>query len=244
MAAFTLTLVNKAEKPRAIGMIDGNQQTTDNGAEDFRRNAFIVVLFNLFPLALVLAGTWRPFDVMAFYWVEVIAAGALALLRLGISLLQDIGAKKWGAAIGHAVSLVAMPLHFGFFIVMTCFLIGSFLPEGTVQRKLTGPLVPMEMVLENIDFWQWFMVVMAWEAALFAYRATQGTARGFIASSAAGDAYARLFILFGSGFFGLLLAMAFDARIIGAVLLVAVKTLVSLGILYAKFKYPPSAPQA
>ncbi len=241
--AFALTFVNNAEKPRAMRMIGDNQHITETVAEDFRRNAFIVVLFNIFPLVLVLTGDWRPFDDMAFYWVEVIAAGGLALLRLGTSLLRDIGAKKWGAATGHAVSLVAMPLHFGFFIVMTCFLVGSFLPEGTVQRKLTGPLVPMETVLENIDFWKWFMVVMAWEAALFAYHATQGIARGFIVSSAVGDAYARLFILFGSGFFGLLLAMAFDARIFGAVLLVAVKTLVSLGILYAKFKYPPAAAQ-
>lgn len=214
------------------------------GAEDFRRNAFIVVLFNLFPLVLVLTGEWRPFDVMAFYWAEVIAAGALALVRLLLSLLRDIGAKKWGAAAGDAAALIGMPIHFGFFIVMTCFLIGSFLPEGTATRKLTGPLVPMEVVLENIDFWKWFLIVAAWEAALFVYRSVQGTARGFIASSAVGDAYARLFILFGSGFFGLLLAMAFDARIIGAVLLVAVKTFVSIGILYAKYKYPPAPEQA
>lgn len=239
---FRVNLGKRGKKPRAFQMI-GDNEIVNAGAEDFRRNVVIVVLFNIFPLALVLTGEWRPFDVMAFYWVEVIAAGMLALLRLGITLLRDIGGKKWGAAASHAASLVALPLHFGFFIVMTCFLIGSFLPEGTPTRKLTGPLVPMEMVLENIDFWKWFMIVMAWEAALFAYRATQGTARGFIASSAVGDAYARLFILFGSGFFGLLVAMALDARIAGAVLLVAVKTLVSVGILYAKFKYPQEAPQ-
>lgn len=224
-------------------MTDGSGEIINATAEDFRRNAVIAVLFNIFPLVLVLTGEWRPFDVMAFYWVEVIAAGILALLRMVMNLLHDIGGKKWGDVVSHAVSLVAMPLHFGFFIVMTCFLIGSFLPEGTPVRKLTGPLVPMELVLDNIDFWKWFMIVMAWEAALFVYRATQRDMRGFIASSAVGDAYARLFILFGSGFFGLLIAMVIDARMAGAVLLVAVKTLVSLGILYAKFKYPPEAPQ-
>lgn len=213
------------------------------GAEDFRRNAFIVVLFNLFPLVLVLTGEWRPFDVMAFYWVEVIAAGLLAIIRLVLSLLRELRAGDYKAGIGHVTALIGFPIHFGFFIVMTCFLLGSFLPEGTTTRKLTGPLVPMEVVLENIDFWKWFMIVAAWEAALFVYRSMQGTARGFIASSAVGDAYARLFILFGSGFFGLLLAMAFDARIIGAVLLIAVKTLVSIGILYTKYKYPPPPEQ-
>ncbi len=225
-------------------MIDGNSEIVNAGTEDFRRNAAIVVLFNIFPLVLVLTGEWRPFDVMAFYWVEVIAAGVLALVRLCLSLLRDIGAKKWGAAVSDAVALIGLPLHFGFFIVMTCFLLGSFLPEGTTTRKLTGPLVPMEVVLENIDFWKWFLIVVAWEAALFTYRSMQGTVKGFIASSAVGDAYARLFILFGSGFFGLLLAMAFDERMLGAVLLVAVKTLVSVGILYAKYKYPPLPEQA
>lgn len=213
------------------------------GAEDFRRNAFIVVLFNLFPLVLVLTGEWRPFDVMAFYWVEVIAAGLLAIIRLVLSLLRELRAGDYKAGIGHVTALIGFPIHFGFFIVMTCFLLGSFLPEGTTTRKLTGPLVPMEVVLENIDFWKWFMIVAVWEAALFVYRSMQGTARGFIASSAVGDAYARLFILFGSGFFGLLLAMTFDARIIGAVLLVAIKTLVSIGILYTKYKYPPHPEQ-
>ena len=224
-------------------MIGGSSKIVNAGAEDFRRNALVVVLFNFFPLVLVLTGEWRPFDVMAFYWVEVIAAGVLALVRLCLSLLHDIGAKKWGAAIGDTVTLIAMPVHFGFFIVMTCFLLGSFLPEGTPTRKLTGPLVPMEVVLENIDFWKWFLAVTAWEAALFVYRSLQGAVRGFIASSAVADAYARLFILFGSGFFGLLLAMAFDERILGAALLVAVKTLVSLGILYAKHKYAPASEQ-
>lgn len=212
-------------------------------AEDFRRNAFIVVLFNLFPLVLVLTGEWRPFDVMAFYWVEVIAAGLLAVIRLVLSLLREFHAGNYKAGLGTITALIGFPIHYGFFIVMTCFLLGSFLPEGTTTRKLTGPLVPMEVVLENIDFWKWFMIVAAWEAALFVYRSMQGTARGFIASSAVGDAYARLFILFGSGFFGLLLAMVFDARIIGAVLLVAVKALVSIGILYAKYKHPPAPEQ-
>lgn len=219
-------------------MIDSNPATTETGADDFRRNALVVVLFNIFPLALVLAGEWRPFDVMAFYWVEVIAAGLLAVIRLLLSMLRGLHSQDYKSAMGSVTALIGFPLHFGFFIVLTCFLVGSFLPEGTATRKLTSPLVPMEIVLQNIDFWKWFLIVAAWEAALFAYRKLQGAERGFIAESAVMDAYARLFILFGSGFFGLLLAMVSDERLWGAVVLVAVKTLVTVAILYAQRRSP------
>lgn len=207
-------------------------------AEEFKRMSFAIVLFNLLPLCMVAAGEWRAFDVIAFYWVEVVAAGVLAILRLVLSLLRELHAREYKPALGSIVALIGFPLHFGFFIVLTCFLVGSFLPEGTATRKLSSPFVPMELVLENIDFWKWFLIVLAWEAALFAYRNLQGAERGFIAASAVMDAYARLFILFGSGFFGLLLAMAADERLLGAVVLVAVKTLVTLAIVYAKEKPP------
>lgn len=198
----------------------------------------LVLLFNLLPLWFVLAGEWTPFEVIAFYWVEVVAAGLFALLRTFISFAVAMGARDWKGGLGYLGTLVVTPVHFGFFIVMTCFLVGSFLPEDAPKRMLTSPFVPLEMVVEHIRFWHIFPIFILWEAVEFfrqRWHAQHDSAHKI--PNPVGVAYMKLFILFIAAFFGLFISMWLDNRLWGAVLLVALKLICALvPILYARHK--------
>jgi len=209
-----------------------SDQSEGQDRSDFRRRAFAVVLFNLFPLALVLQGSWRAFDVVAFYWVEAIVAGVMATLQLFTAPLSALKGGRVGSSIGSMAALIGFPLHFGFFIVMSCFLVGTFLPADTAPRRLTSPFVPLEMVLDHIDFWWWFLLIALWEAAQFTYRKVVRQAQEPLTGSPVGLAYVRLFTMFTGAFFGVLLGMATDSRIWGAVVIVAVKMAVALAVAY------------
>lgn len=207
------------------------QDTTQHA--DRQRSAGLIVLFNLLPLAFVFYKMWTPFDVVAFYWMEVVAAGGFALLRaLGLGL-RALGQKNAREFFRHLATAMFMPLHFGFFIVMTCFLVGSFLPEDTEKVPLTSPLVPLEVVMTHVKFWQVFPIVVAWEVVLLALRQMRMAHNGnFRPRSAVTEAYMRLAILFISAFLGLGMTMLMDDRIWGALSLVFFKTFFALCALY------------
>ncbi len=186
--------------------------------------------FSLLPLPLVFSGQASPFDVMAFYWVEVIAIGMGTLVRMGVTAIFDLVEKRWKKAAEAIAGLLFMPVHFGFFIVMMCFPIGSFLPEGTPTRILDSPLVPFEMVAHHANLASALPIALAWQAAdLFFSFLQPKRYREPGRDSGPAFAYGQLFVLFVASLFGLMLAVRTNERMWGVVLLVALKTLFSLG---------------
>lgn len=187
----------------------------------------LLIVFNLFPLVLVLGGSWQPFDMMAFYWLELIVIGYFAVLSLLMSCFYKFTQGKIGEGAADAVACVFFPLHFGFFIVMTAFLVGSYLPEGTETRPLTDPLVPTFMVLEHMPFLTMLPMVVSWQ--LFVFVTTYVFPRQYAEDHPPIllHAYKNLFVLFISGFAGIGAAMATNSLLWGAFFLAAVKTLVA-----------------
>ncbi|HAU29699.1 MAG TPA: hypothetical protein DCW68_06290 [Rhodospirillaceae bacterium] len=186
--------------------------------------------FSLLPLPLVFSGQASPFDVMAFYWVELIAIGMATIVRMGIMAASNLAKRRWAKAAEAIAGLLFMPIHFGFFIIMMCFPIGSFLPEGTPMRILDNPLVPFEMVVYHANLSFALPLALAWQGAdLFfsfllpkRYKETGG-------DSGPAFAYGQLFVLFVASLFGLMLAMRTNERIWGVIVLVGLKTVFSLG---------------
>lgn len=188
------------------------------------RDAFLI-LFNLLPLALMLDGRWRPFDVLAFYWLELAAVGFFALLSLVIKSLYDLTQGAGARAAGGALAAFFFPLHFGFFLVILCFPVGSFLPPGTPTQPLTGPLVPMAVVIDNMPFFSLLPVVMSWQ--FFVFVSGYILPRRYVQDhpQILDGAYKNLFIFFISAFFGVLIGMKTGSLIWGAVILCVLKTL-------------------
>lgn len=210
--------------------------------KSFSLRDVLLVVFNLLPLALVIDGYWRPFDVLAFYWLELIAAGFFCTLGSVLSTAYNLSNKKIAATISLMLQSVFFPVHFGFFIVMLCFAVGSFLPEDTPTRLLTDPFIPMIVVIENMPFFEMLPIVMAWQCFNFITQFLitgryKDDSPGYIAS-----AYASLFILFTSAFFGILIGMATDSRLWGAIILVALKTLAAYMVLHIKRAETPVGP--
>lgn len=199
----------------------------------------IIVFFNALPLFLVLSDTWRPFDVMAFYWLELCAIGFFTVIKLCMGSLFKIAHRRIGEGIGDLFGLVFFPLHFGFFLVMLCFMVGSFLPEGTPTRPLDSPFVPLIVVIENFDFFALLPLALAWQAASFLSGYLYQRRYRHKEIPEVGRAYGNLAILFISGFMGLLVAMQTDQRIWGAVFLITLKTLVSLVLEYTRQRENP-----
>lgn len=202
------------------------------------RDAFLI-LFNLFPLALVIDGAWRPFDVMAFYWLELAAVGFFSLLGLIASALYDLGNKKRAASMGDLMAAVFFPVHFGFFLVILCFPVGSFLPEGTPTMPLTGPLVPMFVVIDHMNFPAVLPVVVLWQ--LFVFVADFMLPRRYTQAqqTLVLGAYKSLFVFFISAFFGVVIGTQTGALFWGAVILCVLKTLVAYAVSKSKSAEAP-----
>lgn len=213
------------------------------------------LIFNLFPLFLIAIGHGSPFEIMAFYWVEIIAIGIFAILKmLTISVYQVrqktdvIRARPIRSVFVFLAALGSMGffiIHYGFFIVLMCFMVGSFLPEGTATEKLTDPFVPFRMVVAHVSFYITLPIALFWQGFEFI--------RSFILKheytkpndqSPILGAYGHLAILFVSAFFGLILAGTLDDRIWGAIMLVAVKTSVAMGAIYLASTNRPTATEA
>ncbi|MFN7115055.1 MAG: DUF6498-containing protein [Alphaproteobacteria bacterium] len=190
----------------------------------------LLILFNLFPLALVIDGAWRPFDVMAFYWLELAAVGVFALLGLVMAAFYDFYRKKTAAAVGYLLTAVFFPLHFGFFLVVLCFPVGSFLAEEASSVTLTGPLVPMFAVIDNMNFWAVLPVVFAWQ--LFVFITDFVLPRRFAQEhpEILGSAYKNLFVFFISAFFGVAIGMQTGELFWGAVILCVLKTVIAYAV--------------
>lgn len=188
----------------------------------------VMFVFNLLPLVMVGAGIWRPFDVMAFYWVELIAIAGFTMLKLFVVCIYDLYHRHYGMAASGIASMVFFPLHYGFFIVMMCFLVGSFLPPDTSTRPLDSPFVPMIVVMENMPFQQMLLITACWQTIYFCTdflfpRAYAEKERApFVLRP-----YAGLFALFISGFIGVWILAAQGARIWGVGVLTVLKTLVA-----------------
>lgn len=184
----------------------------------------LLVLFNLFPLVLVTEGIWRPFDVLAFYWLELVAIGFFALLSLLVKTLYELPLGKILVGFGGLLSAFFFFLHFGFFLVMMCFMIGSFLPEGTPTRPLTSPFIPLIVVTENMPFFTMLPIVMTWQ--FFIFMADFIVPRRYKNDGlhVMLNAYKDLGILFVSAFLGVFIGMKTGNPVWGAVILCVLKT--------------------
>lgn len=184
--------------------------------------------FNLLPLALVGAGVWRPFDVMAFYWVELVAIAGFTVLKYFITAIYDFYRRKYARVAGSIAGMIFFSLHFGFFLVMMCFLVGSFLPPDTPTRTLDSPLVPLQVVMENMPFAKMLLLATLWQTVyfctdfLFPRRYAEEGRHPLILY-----AYGNLFTLFVSAFIGVWIMTGQGSRIWGVVILTAVKTLIA-----------------
>ena len=201
------------------------------------------LIFNLFPLFLIAIGRGSPFEIMAFYWVEIIAIGIFALIKILTMAVYNAHQNKAGlqarpirsifAAIVACADMAFFALHYGFFIVLMCFMIGAFLPEGTATEKLTDPFVPFRMVAAHVDFYITLPVALFWQGFEFIrhfilkqqYARQDGPAPIL-------QAYGHLMTLFVSAFLGIILAGVLNDRLWGAIMLVAVKTGVAMGAIY------------
>jgi hypothetical protein len=189
---------------------------------------FTMFFFNLLPLIMVGAGIWRPFDMMAFYWVELVAILGFTLLKIFVTTVYDFYHRKYGRVAGGVATLVFFPLHYGFFIVMMCFLVGSFLPPETPTRLLDSPLVPLQVVMDNMPFVEMLALATSWQAIYFCadFLFTRAYARDD-RSDFISRPYASLFAVFISGFIGVWIMVGQGARIWGVVVLTALKTLIA-----------------
>lgn len=187
----------------------------------------LLILFNLFPLVLVIDGMWRPFDVLAFYWLELITAGFFTLLSLAINALYAFSLGKPLTGMGQLLSGFFFFLHFGFFLVMLCFMIGAFLPEGTPTRNLTSPMIPMIVVIENMPFFAMLPIVMTWRCFVFITDFILPRQYRHDEPHVMLDAYKDLGILFTSAFLGVFIGMKTGNPIWGAVILCCLKTTVT-----------------
>lgn len=213
------------------------------------------LIFNLFPLFLIAIGRGSPFEIMAFYWVEIIAIGIFAILKMltisiyearqNIDMLRTRPIRAVLICIAACGSMAFFIVHYGFFIVLMCFMIGGFLPEGTATEKLTDPFVPFRLVASHVNFYITLPVALFWQGFEFI--------RSFILKAAytkANDqspilgAYGHLMILFVSAFLGMILAGMLDDRIWGAIMLVAVKTSVAMGAIYLAGNKRTAVPEA
>jgi len=192
-----------------------------------RHRLILILMFNLIPVGFVAMGEWREFDVVAFYWVEVIAAGIFAFVRQAVMAFTKLGEGKRGEGIGALCSLVFMPVHYGFFVVMMAFMVGGFLPDSVPKVKLTGPLVPAELVIANMEFMFAFIIAAVWQSALFLAErlAPEGTREEINPML---RAYGQMFVLFTACFAGVALGGVLDSQLWGAAALVAVKTAAAL----------------
>jgi len=188
------------------------------------RDVFLI-LFNLLPLALVLDGVWRPFDVLAFYWLELAVIGFFALLALIIKSLYGLTHGAAGRAVGDALAAVFFPLHFGFFLIILCFPVGSFLPPETPAQPLTNPLVPLVVVIDNMPFFTVLPVVLAWQFFVFITEYIQPRRYVLDHPQILDRAYKSLFVFFISAFFGVLIGMKTGTPVWSAVILCLLKTL-------------------
>lgn len=197
----------------------------------------MLLLFHLLPLFLVLLEIWSAFDVMAFYWMEAAAAGVLAFVRIVVSAIFFILSRKTGAAVQAGIMGLFFPLHFGFFVVMSCFLVGTFLPEGTETRVLTDPFVPFVMVVQYSDFARIFPLLLVWEALVF-FRECRlaGVLPHEKLPPPVLQAYKKIFILFLSGMIGVFVMMLSASRFWGALVLTGLKLLAALGELSMRRK--------
>jgi len=203
----------------------------------YRRQAVLLLLFNLFPLLLVLFDIWTAFDVMAFYWLESVAAGVFALIRIIVSCLFFILERKAASAVQAGAMALFLPVHFGFFVVMSCFLVGTFLPEGTETRLLTSPFVPFVMVVQQSDFVHIFPLMLVWEAVLF-FRESW-LAQHFSHEKLSNpilSAYKKMFILFFSGMVGVFVMTFSGSRFWGALVLTGLKIFAALAGLVLHYK--------
>jgi len=199
----------------------------------------IILFFNALPLSLVLTDVWRPFDVMAFYWLELAAIGVFTFLKLFISGLYKITHNRIGGGLADFVSFAFFLLHFGFFIVMLCFMVGSYLPEGTPTRTLNSPFIPLIVVIKNFDFFTLLPLALAWQATSFLTGYIHQKRYRLEGMPEVVQAYGHLAILFISAFLGLLVAIKTGERIWGALFLIVLKTLVSLIVEYIRQQKNP-----
>jgi len=203
----------------------------------YRRQAVLLLLFHLLPLLLIIIGIWSVFDVMAFYWMESLAAGVFAIIRIFVSCFFFILERKPVAALQSGILALFFPVHFGFFVIMSCFLVGTFLPEGTETRQLTDPLVPFVMVVQHTDFAKIFPLLLVWEALIF-FRESR-LAQHFPhekLSNPVLQAYKKMFILFFSGMVGVFVMTFSGSRFWGALVLTALKTFAALAELFMHYK--------
>lgn len=198
---------------------------------------YLTVIFNAIPLLFVVLGEWTPFDVMAFYWIEVIAAGIFACLALAVTGVYQLRQSNSAAGLSSLSRLFFMPFHFGFFVVMMCFMIGTFLPDDTPKVALTSPLVPFYLVVENAHLSLALPIALLWHA----FRFGNGYLREERFKTPEADhpvrkAYIDLFILFFCAFFGMAINAVMADRIWGAIPIVVVKTLCAVAALYGNDK--------
>lgn len=189
-----------------------------------RHRLLLIVMFNLIPVGFVAMGEWREFDVVAFYWVEVIAAGLFAVMRQLVQACVKFGEGKKGEGFSALAGLVFMPVHYGFFIVMLAFMVGGFLPDNAPKVKLTDPLVPAQVVIAHMEFMFAFIIAAVWQGAVFLSErlAPEGT-RADVHPVL--RAYGKLFTLFVACFAGMALGGVLESKLAGGVALVTVKTL-------------------
>lgn len=199
----------------------------------YRRQALLVAAISLLPAWFLWAGEWTPFQVAGYYWLEIVAAGLFALIRTLLAAFGRFAAHDWKGLAGSIATAVFFPVHFGFFIIMICFLVGGFLPEGTPGRKLDSPMVPFEMVAENINLITLLPLFLLWEAVYFLRESihTQHQPR-FTPREPVTSAYLRLFGLFASAFAGILFVGGTDSRTAGAALMIAFRFLCALAVLW------------
>lgn len=184
-----------------------------------------IIAFNLIPLVMIAAGWLDTFDVMAFYWVEVWVVGAFALLRLMTCLGWRVVHNPGSIMFHHFSSIFMMPLHFGFMMVMMCFAIGLFLPEDTPVQTLTGPLVPMKMVVSHIDFRYVLPPIVVWYAVDFfvSFIRTRAYTLDRQAIDPVLGAYGHMMTLFCAAMAGMVLAGVMNERLWGPAVLVFLK---------------------
>ncbi|MGP9820840.1 DUF6498-containing protein [Salinarimonas sp. NSM] len=174
-----------------------------------------LVLANLIPLAGVLAGGWRVFDVLMLFWAENVVIGLLNIARMALVSLRG---ERGGLALAGFFAL-----HYGIFtVVHGIFLVTLFGPPGASPIEgfalLLAPGLALPLAALAASHGLSFMVNFVVGGEMD--RATLG---GLMAAP-----YGRVVVLHVTIIFGGFAVEASGAPILALALLVALKIAVDL----------------
>lgn len=200
----------------------------------------ILVVVNLIPLVLVLLGEWAAADLLIAYWIENVAVGFWAVVRIATARGRDLpGAVRMRINDRPVSSTPSRGMLAGFFVVHY----GIF---TLVHGVFTVVFVTMTTTYGTVTGWALIglSLLVSHGLSTAVHWFGQGERTRVSPSEAMGQPYGRVIVMHLAimGTFFLVLRADTDAQLWPAVLLVGLKTVLDIGLhlrQHARAPVPP-----